>query len=95
MSDLSLLAEFEQYEVSEKYKKEKDAKFFKWIKILVIALVAVLLAELFLLKVVHPSMGEPKIVFSGNSNYSTDLTNLEERGIVRADSASLFLPEKL
>ena len=72
MSDLSLLAEFEQYEVSEKYKKEKDAKFFKWIKILVIALVAVLLAELFLIKVVHPSMREPKSVFSGNSNYSTE-----------------------
>lgn len=72
MSDLSLLGEFEQYEVSDKYKKEKDAKFFKWIKILVIALIAVLLAELFLLKVVHPSMGNPKIVISGNSNYSTE-----------------------
>lgn len=75
MSDLSLLGEFEQYEVSDKYKKEKDSKFFKWIKILVIALVAVLLFELVLLKVVHPSMGAPKLIISGNNNYSSEKLN--------------------
>lgn len=73
MSDFSLVAEFEQYEVSENYKKEKDAKFFRWIKILVILLVAVMAIELILLNFVHPSLGSPKILFSGNVNYSNEL----------------------
>lgn len=73
MSDFSLVAEFEQYEVSENYKKEKDAKFFRWIKILVILLVAVMAIELILLNFVHPSLESPKILFSGNVNYSNEL----------------------
>lgn len=70
MSDLSLLGEFEQYEVSDNYKKEKDAKFFKWIKILVISLFCVLAMELVLLNVVHPSLGNPRILVGGNKNYT-------------------------
>lgn len=73
MSDISLLGEFDQYEVSDKYKKEKDAKFYKWIKIFVILLIVVMTCELVLLKFVHPSLGVPRILISGNKNYSTDV----------------------
>lgn len=76
MSDLSLLAEFDSFEISDKYKAEKDAKFFKWIKILVGALAAVFLLELAVYKIVNPSLNVPKIVFTGNKNY-TD-ADLEE-----------------
>ncbi|MCR5613167.1 cell division protein FtsQ/DivIB [Treponema sp.] len=72
MSDLSFLGEFEQYEISKKYKDEKDAKFFKWIKILVAALGVVLLLEIFVFKIVHPSLNAPQVLVSGNKNYSTE-----------------------
>ncbi|MBP5402394.1 MAG: FtsQ-type POTRA domain-containing protein [Treponema sp.] len=72
MSDLSLLAEFDRYEVSKKYKEEKDAKFIKWIKVLIVALGAVFLAELAIYKFINPSLNAVKIVVSGNSNYAVN-----------------------
>ena len=72
MSDLSLLAEFDQYEVSEKYKEERDAKFLKWIKILVVALAVVFAAEFAVYKIVNPSLNAAKITVSGNKNYSAE-----------------------
>lgn len=76
MSDLSLLAEFDSFEVSDKYKAERDARFFKWIKVLIGALAAILVLELAIYKIVNPSLNVPKIVFSGNKNYTDD--NLKE-----------------
>lgn len=76
MSDLSLLAEFDSFEISDKYKAERDAKFFKWIKILVGALAAVFVLELAVYKIVNPSLNVPKIVFAGNKNYTNE--NLSE-----------------
>ena len=70
MSDLTVFGEFDQYEINESYKSEKDARFIKWIKILVLILLGVLLAEVFIFKIVHPSLNEPKLVISGNSSYS-------------------------
>ena len=72
MSDLSFLGEFETYEINKKYKDEKDAKFYKWIKILVAALGVVLLLEIFVFKIVHPSLNAPRVLVSGNKNYSSE-----------------------
>lgn len=70
VSDFSVFGEFEQYQAEKKNGREKDEKFIKWIKILVFALLGVLLVEVFIFKVVHPSLNEPKLVISGNKNYS-------------------------
>lgn len=72
MSDLSLLAEFDSFEVSDKYKEERDAKFYKWIKILVGALAAIFVIELAIYKLVNPSLNVPKVIFTGNKNYTND-----------------------
>lgn len=72
MSDISVLGDFDQFEVSQKYKKQQDEKFFKWIKILVGILAIVFCIEILVFKIIHPSLNTPKLVFVGNQNYSTE-----------------------
>lgn len=72
MSDYSALGEIEQYVVQGAPKERNDEKFFKYMRIVFGALFLILALEFIMYKFVKPSIGVPRLVYSGLDNYSED-----------------------
>lgn len=64
--------DFGRYSEKENSAEKSDDKFFRGIKIFITILVGALALELVLYKFVKPSIGVPRLVFSGLKNYTEE-----------------------
>lgn len=87
MSDYSAVSEFDQFIISKKpeAKSKGEEKFYKYIKAVLAVLCVLLAVEIFLYKVVRPSVHAPRIVFSGLKNYTSDELTQEIMSVCRGN----------